>query len=113
VQEFPSSHGDPAAWGVPTHPPFALHASDVVHDEPSSQAVPAVTGTCAHPPVVLLKQRSFVQGLWSSQLRGTCRHVPVVVSHESIVQALKSLQSVGQAASGAGPDGAAVGTLVE
>jgi len=52
-------------------------------------------------------QTSFVQGLWSSQLRGSCRQVPVVVSHASTVQKLKSLQS-GQASSGAGSGGAAV-----
>jgi len=100
VQEFPSSQSNPAGLEFPVQMAPLLQASPVVHDEPSSQAVPAATGVCAQPPPGgLLKQRSFVQGLWSSQLRGSCRHVPVVVSHESTVQASKSLQS-GQTASG-------------
>jgi hypothetical protein len=103
VQPFPSLHGVWSGSRVPTQEPVELQASPVEQELPSSQRVPTGRLRWLHLPKLLprLVQLSVVQGLPSSQFLGSCRQVPVLVSHESMVQKLRSSQD-GQSMAKAG-----------
>jgi hypothetical protein len=101
VQEFWSSHAAPAPSVVPWHCPVESQASSLVQELRSSQSDPGPTREWRQPPNEGSgTQKSLVHGLPSSQFKASCRQVPVVVSHESTVQELKSVQS-GQSMAGA------------